>query len=229
MEINLGGRQLDKQAAESFCLDFQKASEIVSIILNNNMLYSVPSNLDKFSCLTTLELSQCRLSDISGLSCMTSLEMLNLSWNSLSSIDAVKDLIRLQRLNLIGNNLTAAASFAKLTRLEVLHLSQNRLNRIGVLNAPALHTISLSRNYRLPKKLQICATICPERSQVLTGVICKLATVDLEAVSFLFCWKMARTSNNGDDCVLRRLPRDMSRLIAETILRRKHEICQNEL
>jgi Leucine-rich repeat (LRR) protein len=219
-EVNLGGRNLSWDEVDEDLKRIRTPHCVHHLILSNNNFAApgLPPCLDKFSHLLVLDLSMCKLTDSSVLARLTSLEVLNLAWNFLTESGALSTLSKLRRLNLIGNNLSTV-DFWGLPHLEILHLSQNRLKRVRLVNTAHLHTLSLSRNGHLPTKLQTCATQSPERVVEMLSVANLAWQIDLEAVSFLFCWKVAERGS-----LLSRLPRDMSRLIATTILKQKQKL-----
>jgi Leucine-rich repeat (LRR) protein len=118
---------------------------------------------------------------------MVNLECLNLCWNDLDSCEFVSSLVNLKRLNLIGNRIELATNcLAKLSKLQVLHMSQNKLKRIGnriclsfcfdeflqaIPNAFDLHTLSLTRNDRLPLELQRCVTCSNRNARKLSSMV----------------------------------------------------------
>jgi Leucine-rich repeat (LRR) protein len=221
MDINLGGAGLSAGELSEELDRVRKKSDVSSLLLSKNVLSALTSKFfDNLKTLTVLELSTCALTDVSCLSQLVTLETLNLQWNVLTTVAPLSRLTKLRRLNLTGNNL-ALFDLRELRKLEVLHLSNNRLTRLGFFDKPSLHTLSLTRNELLPARIKMNAILSLEECAALQKAINEVWCIDLEMIVFLFCWKTARLGE--DESVLRGVPKDMARFIAEKILQRKNQ------
>lgn len=72
-----------------------------------------------------------KISDVQGLSKLTSLEELNLINNQITEIEGLESLINLKKLYLDSNQISKIEGLKKLVNLEVLSLSNNNINVIG--------------------------------------------------------------------------------------------------
>ncbi len=97
--------------------------------------------------LTSLTLSDNRISDITPLSGLTNLEMLDLSRNSLEDISALGNLTNLTALGLSDNKISNVAPLTALSSLKSLYLAGNEISDISPLaKMSGLETLSLRKN-----------------------------------------------------------------------------------
>ena len=80
-----------------------------------------------------LEINDCNISDLSGLSELTQLEWLTLVNNQISDISPLANLKGLEHLNLDANVIKDVSPLAKLTQLEVLYLENNQISDVSPL------------------------------------------------------------------------------------------------
>ncbi len=91
------------------------------------------ATLAKLTNIMRLDISNCRISDISFLENLTKLEQLNLSSNKISDISALSNLTKLEQLNLSGNKISDISALSNLTNLKHLHLNDNEISDISAL------------------------------------------------------------------------------------------------
>jgi len=97
--------------------------------------------------LTSLSLSNNKLTNLSGLEESTKLEDLDANDNKLVSIKAIKNLTSLERLELSGNKLTTLSGITKLTNLKVLFIEVNQLTSLsGIENLIKLESLDVYGN-----------------------------------------------------------------------------------
>lgn len=92
---------------------------------------STTSGLDKAVNLTSLDLSENTIRNISDLSACTGLQTLDLHSNALTDLDALSALTRLTSLNLSYNTITSTAKLSGLKELKQLDLSHNAIADIS--------------------------------------------------------------------------------------------------
>ncbi len=124
-------------------------SSVTKLILNNQGLNSIPSEISKFSNLKELNLSDNNIQELgSSLSSLSNLEVLNLSGNNFSSIPSeLCGLKNLRSLNL-SNNKISGGSVSCMTNLERLFLNNNQLTSLpsGLTELSSLKSIYLQSN-----------------------------------------------------------------------------------
>ncbi len=124
-------------------------SSVTKLILTNQGLNSIPSEISKFTNLKELNLSDNNLQDLgSSLSSLTNLEVLNLSGNNFSSIPSeLCGLKGLKSLNL-SNNKISGGSVSCMNNLERLFLNNNQLTSLpsGLTELNSLKSIYLQSN-----------------------------------------------------------------------------------
>lgn len=107
---------------------------------NLKSIYECP-NLD------VLILSNCGLSNISGMERLTGLRVLDLTGNSINVIDSIAQMTTLDELYLSHNALTSLPDLRGLTSLRVLDLSYNMVESISNLSScPTLERLNVSHN-----------------------------------------------------------------------------------
>ena len=101
----------------------------------------------KLSSLTSLSLSNNKISDIKPLESLTKLIVLNLSGNQINDIKSLQSLTNLTGLGLNNNQISDIKSLQSLTNLTGLGLSKNQINDIKPLESLTnLTELSLSNN-----------------------------------------------------------------------------------
>ena len=97
--------------------------------------------------LESLDLSECRIEDLSFISNFTNLKELNLNKNAISDLTPLKDLYALERLSLAENNISDTLPLYNLTNLQYLDLNDNLLEDMwGLSNLTSLQELNLSTN-----------------------------------------------------------------------------------
>ena len=81
---------------------------------------------DNMKTLTVLDLSDRKISDLTGLEAAVNLKQLSLRNNSVADISALSGLTSLTTLDLSGNQITSVTALASMSSLRVLHLTQCR-------------------------------------------------------------------------------------------------------
>lgn len=80
--------------------------------------------------ITSLDLSNQGITDISGIENCTNLKSLDLSYNSIESISSIVDLTQLEELNLSYNQIKDISYISNLSNLKVLNLSDNLIDTL---------------------------------------------------------------------------------------------------
>jgi hypothetical protein len=97
--------------------------------------------------ITSLNLTNCNLSDISFLSQFTQLQRLSLSHNQISNLAVLKNLENLKILHLSANKITELASLKELKNLKILYLDRNEITEFTALkDMKNLNRLNLSQN-----------------------------------------------------------------------------------
>ena len=130
---------------------------ITTLPLGYQSITSLKSgDFDGFTSLTTLQLQNNAISDISVLEHLTSLTTLNLGSNSISDISALEHLTHLKYLYLNSNSVSDVSVLEHLTSLTVLYLQGNTISDYGPLrrlktNNPDLYIdININVNNNAP-------------------------------------------------------------------------------
>lgn len=85
---------------------------------------------DNMKTLTVLDLSDRKISDLTGLEAAVNLKQLSLRNNSVADISALSGLTSLTTLDLSGNQITSVTALASMSSLRVLHLTDNRISSL---------------------------------------------------------------------------------------------------
>ena len=97
--------------------------------------------------ITELDLSNCQISDLSGIENFTGLTILNLSKNTISDISDLSNLNSLKTLNLSNNTINNINNISSLTALVSLNLNSNKISDISpVSRLINLQTLDVSNN-----------------------------------------------------------------------------------
>ena len=116
---------------------------VTSLQLNNAQIQNI-SGIENFIGLKELNLSDNRISYIGALSELIKLEDLDLSLNSINNINDLSRLTKLLKLNLRGNRISNIEVLSRLTALEELDLHSNAIRDISVLaQLPELTSLNL--------------------------------------------------------------------------------------
>jgi len=109
------------------------ATNLTTLNLGDNQLSDI-SVLSGLTQLTELSLGDNQLSDISALSGLTQLTVLRLSFNQINDISALSGLIQLTDLWLSFNQISNISALSGLTNLRVLSLNGNHMSDISALS-----------------------------------------------------------------------------------------------
>lgn len=105
------------------------------------------SVLAKITTLSNLDLTDCALSTIEGLTGLENLTHLNLSANTLRNLDPIRSMKSLKELNMQHNALTSLDAMAELADLEKLDISYNAVTSLSPLsNCLKLNWLDASNN-----------------------------------------------------------------------------------
>jgi len=118
----------DPEAAE------QILSSMTTLDLTNNQITDI-SFLGSLTNLTTLHLNHNQITDISFLGSLTNLTTLHLSWNRITDISFLGSLTNLTTLYLCGNKITDISFLGSLTNLTTLNLNSNKITGISFLGS----------------------------------------------------------------------------------------------
>lgn len=110
--------------------DFSKAAEITSLDLSNGYIRDL-SGIQYFKNLAELNIANNEISDLSPLSGCTKLKTLDASGQYISNLGALSDLKELTELNLADNELTTLSSLKELTELQKLDVGGNEIVVFG--------------------------------------------------------------------------------------------------
>ncbi len=104
-------------------------------------------DLKKLPNLEYLDLSNAKLTNISGLSNLKNLRVLYLQRNEISDISPLKGLVKLEVLSLNGNRISSASALAAMTSLRELYIRDNRIADYSPLvNLKKLNVLYLKGN-----------------------------------------------------------------------------------
>ncbi len=101
------------------------------LYISNNSIKNTGLIQQKFSNLTNLSLSSCRLRNLNFLKPSTTLKSLSFYNNHLSDLKPLQQITNLYSLNLARNNITSLADIKKLTTISRLYLDGNRLKSLA--------------------------------------------------------------------------------------------------
>ena len=102
---------------------------------------------DAMSEITELDLSNCQISDLSGIENFTSLITLNLSKNTITDVSDLSNLTNLKTLNLSNNTINNMNNIRSLTALTNLNLNSNKISDITAVSSLVnLQTLDVSNN-----------------------------------------------------------------------------------
>ena len=121
-------------------------ADVTSIQLENHNIKDI-TGLENFKNLKKLDMSGNVIEDIQPLASLQSLEYLDLSWNEIEDIGALKGLTNLKNLNVSGNAILEVSALSNLKNLEQLYLEYNRITSLeGVDRLPALEKLNANNN-----------------------------------------------------------------------------------
>ena len=141
---------IDKDdAAKTLEIRTDAMTEITQLDLSNCQISDL-SGIEKFTSLVDLNLSKNTISDISDLSNLGSLKTLNLSNNTINNINNISALTTLTNLNLNSNKISDITPISKLINLQVLDVSNNAISTaVAVRSLPNLTSLNVSQNSSL--------------------------------------------------------------------------------
>ena len=123
--------------------------QITELDLSNCQISDL-SGMENFTSLIKLNLSKNIITDISDLSSLTNLETLNLSNNTINNINNIRSLIALTSLNLNSNKISDISAVSSLVNLQTLDVSNNAISTaIAVKSLPNLTSLNVSQNSSL--------------------------------------------------------------------------------
>lgn len=121
-------------------------ADVTSIQLENHNIKDI-TGLENFKNLKKLDMSGNVIEDIQPLASLQSLEYLDLSWNEIEDIGALKGLTNLKKLNVSGNAILEVSALSDLKNLEQLYLEYNRITSLeGMDRLPALEKLNANNN-----------------------------------------------------------------------------------
>ena len=112
----------------------QILSSMTTLDLGDNRITDI-SFLGSLTNLTTLDLNSNQITDISFLGSLTNLTTLDLWYNQITDISFLGSLTNLTTLSLNSNQITDISILGSLTNLTTLHLSYNRITDISILGS----------------------------------------------------------------------------------------------
>ena len=123
--------------------------EITELDLSNCQISDL-TGIEYFTNLVTLNLSKNTITDISDLAGLKSLETLNLSNNTINNIDNMRSLTALTNLNLNSNKISDISAVSSLVNLQTLDVSNNAISTaVAVQSLPNLTSLNVSQNSSL--------------------------------------------------------------------------------
>lgn len=138
-EINLSDKKIRK------IIGIKGLPHVRYFNLYGNKLMAI--KLDSLINLQYLDLSENRITEITGLDNLTNLKELHLSKNQITHIKGFDHLTNLEKLYLSGNQLTEITGLDNLANLKQLYLNENQITCIkGLENLSHLEILSLSYN-----------------------------------------------------------------------------------
>jgi GTPase SAR1 family protein len=144
--LTLGSCGIGDIRLPGFVATIASLTSLTTLNLSDSQVSDI-SPLASLTSLTALDLSDNQLSDISPLASLTSLTALDLSGNQLSDISPLASLTSLTELYLYNNQLSDISPLASLTSLTELYLYNNQLSDISLLaSLTSLTTLELGAN-----------------------------------------------------------------------------------
>lgn len=122
-----------KDSARTITITQSNLETITTLELSNKKIANI-SGLEKFTYLTKLYLNVNEISDISPIATLTKLEWLNFDHNKISDLSSLSNLTNLVYLNLKGNELSDITPLATLTNLRYLYLENNKISDVSQLS-----------------------------------------------------------------------------------------------
>ena len=123
--------------------------EITELDLSNCQISDL-TGIEYFTNLVTLNLSKNTITDVSDLAGLKSLETLNLSNNTINNIDNMRSLTALTNLNLNSNKISDISAVSSLVNLQTLDVSNNAISTaVAVQSLPNLTSLNVSQNSSL--------------------------------------------------------------------------------
>ncbi|XP_035231033.1 leucine-rich repeat-containing protein 49-like isoform X2 [Stegodyphus dumicola] len=146
-ERTLDPDRLSIESNLTHCPVIEGEDQLHLLSLQQNQI-SVIENLELFSNLKFLDLSDNLIEQISGLDSLFSLRMLTLARNRIRYIDGLQSLHHLDSLDLSGNEVKEISNINHLYELRLLNLSSNQLTQMsGLRGLKSLVELNLSKNF----------------------------------------------------------------------------------
>ncbi len=128
-------------------LNSQRLKEITSLNLSNEGIKDI-TGLEHFTNLETLNLSGNHITEFEELTKLKQLKELDLSFNKIESIDPLERMPTIENLNLEGNRITSVQPLKKMASLLALEMADNRIRTISALSSLVyLQELDLRGNY----------------------------------------------------------------------------------
>ena len=119
----------DKPLGEWFGVTTDKGGRVISLDLRyNNFNGEIPAEVGDLTALTSMDLIDNEISDLSALSNLTKLTHLYLTENAISDMSALSGLTQLETLDLALNSVQDVSPLLSLTKLDSLNLEWNPLS-----------------------------------------------------------------------------------------------------
>ncbi|MGN0517319.1 MAG: leucine-rich repeat domain-containing protein [Acutalibacteraceae bacterium] len=146
--VDIVNRNYDnrKQQCDLFDSD---AKDVFSFLqdVESGEITPTSDELNALLMITSIDLSNSGITDISALSRLTNLQLVDLSFNQISDISPLSELTNLQTLYLNSNHIWDIPPLSKLTNLQNLNLSFNQISDISPLSELTnLQCLNLGRN-----------------------------------------------------------------------------------
>ena len=166
-------------------------AEITELDLSNCQISDL-SGIENFTSLITLNLSKNTITDISDLSGLANLKTLNLSNNTINNINNIRSLTTLTNLNLNSNKISDISAVVTLTSLQTLDVSNNAISTaVAVKSLPNLTSLNVSQNSSLAN----ISDVLMEQLTVLN--ISSTAITDVEGITICRDLIELNLSNNN--------------------------------
>ncbi len=128
-------------------LNSKRLKEITSLNLSNEGITDV-SGLEHFANLETLDLSGNQITDFEPLTHLKQLKELDLSFNQIESLDPLERMPTIVKLNMEGNRITSIQPLKKMASLLSLNMADNRIRTISTFSSLVyLQELTLRGNY----------------------------------------------------------------------------------
>ncbi|KYN34470.1 Leucine-rich repeat-containing protein 58 [Trachymyrmex septentrionalis] len=150
--LDLSYLVLDNEVLDKQFLNTKSPEQVDTLLLSQNLLTTVPANINRFINLNFLDISNCGLTSLSDFWADCPLTCLIAKHNNLTNDGLAKDfenLVNLRELNLSGNRLTEFPNqIFDLPGLKYLYLGGNRISEItkDIWKLQGLRVLSMGNN-----------------------------------------------------------------------------------